>query len=173
MKTSTRLCVIALLFGLAVGVRPGAVEAQAPSDLVGGWTIRGWEWAGAPADAPVPGKGLFLFTESGQYSIMFVIGEDRAALGDDPTDAQIAAAYGPFVANSGRYSVSGNTITYEAFVAKDPAYMSRFAPMGGEGNQQTMTFEISDGTLTLQFGEGGPMAGATARLRRPGSGSGN
>lgn len=171
MKTSARLCVIALLFGLALGVRPGAVDAQAPADLVGGWTIRGWEWAGAPADAPVPGRGLFLFTASGQYSIMFVIGDAREALPDDPTDAQVAAAYGPFVANSGRYSVSGNTITYEAFVAKDPEYMSGFAPTGGDGNSQTMTFEISDGTLTLHFGEGGPMGGATATLRRPGSGN--
>lgn len=174
MKTGTRLCVIALLFGLALGADPNTVRAQAPDDLLGGWIIRGWEWpAAAPADTPVPGRGLFLFTESGQYSMMFVIGEDREALPDDPSDAQIAAAYGPFVANSGRYSVAGNTITYEAFVAKDPEYMSGFAPTGGDGNAQTMTFEISDGTLTLHFDEGGPMGGATATLRRPGGGDGN
>jgi hypothetical protein len=174
MKIGTRRCATALLLGLALGVRPGAVEAQAPADLLGGWIIAGWEWpAAAPADAAVPQRGLFLFAESGQYSMMFVIGEPRPALPDNPTDADVAAAYGPFVANSGRYTVSGNTITYEAFVAKDPAYMARFAPIGGEGNEQTMTFEISDGTLTLHFGEGGPMGGATATLRRPGTGSGN
>ncbi len=51
--------------------------------------------------------------------------------------------------------------------------MSRFAgdpETGGEGNAQTITFSIDDGTLTLSFGEGGPMQGATATLRRPGTG---
>ena len=89
-------------------------------------------------------------------------------LGADPSNGAIAAAYGPFVANSGRYSVSGDEITYEAFVAKDPAYMAGFEPTGGEGNAQTMRFSIDGGALTLRFGEGGPMQGATATLRRPG-----
>ena len=48
--------------------------------------------------------------------------------------------------------------------------MSRFSPAGGEGNAQTMMFSIDDGTLMLTFGEGGPMQGATATLRRPGAG---
>jgi hypothetical protein len=32
-------------------------------------------------------------------------------------------------------------------------------------------FSIDDGTLTLSFGEGGPMQGATATLDRPGGGA--
>ena len=48
--------------------------------------------------------------------------------------------------------------------------MARFAPTGGEGNAQTIMFDIADGVLTLSFGEGGPVQGSTAMLRRPGGG---
>jgi hypothetical protein len=167
MKSSAHRIARALLLGIAISIPPSAVVAQA-ADLHGGWTITGWE--NPNGEAPATSRGLLVFSESGHYSMMFVIGDARAALPESPSDADFAAAYGPFVANSGRYSVSGNTITYEAFVAKDPAYMAGFAPTGGEGNEQTMTFSISDGILTLGFGEGGPMGGLTATLRRPGGG---
>lgn len=166
MKDRIPLVAKALLLGVALAALPGTVTAQA--DLHGGWIITGWENPGG--QAPAESRGLFVFSESGHYSMMFVLGEGRAALPDSPTDADFAAAYGPFIANSGRYSVSGNTITYEAFVAKDPAYMAGFAPTGGEGNEQTMTYSISDGVLTLGLGDGGPMGGLTATLVRPGGG---
>ena len=168
MKIGVRLVVLTLLFGIAMAGSWTGTSAQMSSDLHGGWVIAGWE-AGPGQTGPTPQRGLFLFTESGHYSIMYVVGEAREALGQSPSNDDIAAAYGPFVANSGRYTVSGNEITYEAFVAKDPAYMSQFEPTGGEGNAQTMTYSIADdGILTLHFGEGGPMQGATATLRRPG-----
>lgn len=169
MRISARIVAGTLLLGVFLGGKPGGLEAQSGSDLHGGWIIADWEWAGGQEGA-TPRRGLFLFTESGHYSIMFVLGEARTALGDNATEANIAAAYTPFVANSGRYSVSGNTIMYEAFVAKDPAYMAGFAPTGGDGNEQSMTFSVDDGTLTLTFGEGGPMENAVATLRRPGGG---
>ena len=129
MKIGAQLIVGTLLMGVNLGGRPGDVEAQASSDLYGGWIITGWEWPDG-VEAPTPRAGLFVFTESGHYSIMFVMGEARTALADSPSDADIAAAYNPFVANSGRYSVSGSTISYEAYVAKDPEYMSRFEATG-------------------------------------------
>lgn len=108
--------------------------------------------------------------DSLDVSCMYIIGEDRDPLGADASESDMVAAYRPLVANSGRYAIAGNEITYEAYVAKDPAYMAEFAPTGGAGNAQTMTFQIVDGQLTLRFGEGGPMQGATATLRRPGTG---
>ena len=169
MKNSARRFAATLILGIAMSGPWATAQAQTNSDLLGGWIIASWE-APDGQTGPTPQRGLFMFTESGNYSIMYVIGEERDPLDANPSDASIAAAYNPFVANSGRYTVSGNEITYEAHVAKDPAYMSGFAPTGGEGNVQTMTFSINDGALTLRFGEeGGPMQGATATLRRPGS----
>jgi hypothetical protein len=169
MKTSFRLIGRTLALSLALAVLPAAVAAQSASDIHGGWVIAEWE-APSGQEGPVPQRGLFIFSESGHYSIMFVIGEGRDPVPANPSDADLAAAYGPFVANSGRYMVEGNTITYEAFVAKSPSYMAGFAPTGGEGNAQTITFRMEDGALVLAFGEGGPMGGATATLRRPGGG---
>ena len=169
MKPTARFIASTLLLALFAAAHGSAAEAQTDDELYGGWIITGWE-APAGQEGPPPRRGLFVFSESGHYSIMYVIGDPRAPLGENPTDAEVAAAYGPLVANSGRYSVSGDVITYEAFMAKDPAYMSRFLATGGEGNAQTMAFSIDDGVLTLRFGEGGPMNGATATLRRPGSG---
>ncbi len=170
MKISARFLASIIPFSIGITGPWATTEAQTNSDLLGGWVIDSWTAPGGQTGL-VPESGLFLFTESGQYSMMYVIGDAREALGANPTDAGIAAAYNPFVANSGRYSVSGSEVTYEAFVAKDPAYMSEFGPTGGEGNAQTMTFNIDDGILTLSFGEGGPMQGATATLRRPGGGA--
>ena len=143
MKTRSSFLAATILF-VALALTPALASAQSNADLHGGWVVAEWNWP-AGADAPDVSRGLFVFTETGHYSMMYVIGGARDALGADPSDADVAAAYGPFVANSGRYSVSGNVITYEAFVAKDPAYMSQFAPTGGEGNEQTISFSFDDG----------------------------
>lgn len=163
----TAAATLVLLFTV---LAPWSATAQTNSDLHGGWIIAEWQ-AAEGQTGPVPERGLFVFTATGYYSMMYVIGENREALPASPSEADIAAAYGPFVANSGRYMVDGNQINYEAFVAKDPAYMLRFEPTGGEGNMQSFGFSIDDGVLTLEFGDGGPMQGAKATLRRPGSGA--
>ena len=165
MKTPTRILAPALALAFALAI-PAAAAAQ--DELHGGWVVSGWT-APDGSEAPVQ-RGLFLFTASGHYSIMFVRGEGREALAQGATDADVAAAYSPFVANSGRYMVDGNTITYEAYVSKDPAYMMGFAPTGGEGNAQTMTYSIADGVLTLEVGNGGPTGSSKMTLRRPGGG---
>eukprot|EP00665_Eupelagonemidae_sp_cell47_P015355 gene15355-biopygen4539 len=85
----------------------------------------------------------------------------------------MAAAYSTFIANSGRYTVDGGMITYEAYMGRDPGYMSRFEPTGGEGNARSMSYTLNeDGTLTLELvstDEYG--AGVVATLRRPASDS--
>jgi len=144
-------------------------EAQGSSELAGAWIVTSW----ASADGDVnsePQRGLFVFTESGNYSMMYVNTEEPRALytGGSQTDAETVAAYNGFTANSGRYRVSGHEITYEAYMAKDVNYMSGF--MTEEGNAVTVDFGIEDGTLTLHWASGpGGVAGArTATLRRPG-----
>jgi hypothetical protein len=107
-----------------------------------------------------------MFTESGGYSMMYVNTEEERA-GYDPetaTDAEKVAAYDSFVANSGRYRVDGNSLTYEAFMAKYPNYMAAFG--GDDSNGVTLEFAIADEILTLTWPNG---RGAT--LRRPGGGN--
>jgi hypothetical protein len=60
-------------------------------------------------------------------------------------------------------------ITYEASLARDAAYMSRFEPLGGEGNARSMSYTLNeDGTLTLGFVSGDEYSsGVMATLRRP------
>ena len=115
-----------------------------------------------------------MFTESGHYSIMYVTGnEPRPQLSGaqplgTPTDAEKVVAYDNFIANSGRYSVDGDEIIIEAFMAKNPNYMAAFSAQD-RTNAATMTFSIEDGTLTLRrtSGFGGWGVGGSVTLRRP------
>lgn len=140
--------------------------AQAPPELAGGWIVTSWTTAAGDTDAQ-PQRGLFLFTASGQYSMMYIPGNEPRARyeGENMTDAETLAAYASLVANSGRYTVEGNTLTYEAWVAKDPNYMADWN-MDTRANATRVTFGIKDGILTLKWLDG-RNAGQTATLRRP------
>ena len=167
MRISALLIALLVVNGCA---EPGTEEqAEEAQGIHGGWVVSEWS---QPEGVLMPAeRGLFLFTESGHYSMMWVPTADRPDLPEEePSDEELAAAYMTFVANSGRYSVSGNLITYEAYMARDPAYMSGFEPMGGEGNVRSLTYTLNDdGTLTLEFVPDDVFqAGTRAVLRRPG-----
>ena len=150
-------------------------DAEEALGIYGGWVVS--EWIMPENEVMMPAEhGLFLFTESGHYSMMWVPSADRPILptpSEEASDAQLAEAYMGFVANSGRYTATPDVITYEAYIARDPAYMSRFEPMGGEGNARSFNYILNeDGTLTLEFvAEDEYGAGVVATLRRPGSAS--
>ena len=167
MRHAPFLALSLVLLTAGVGSMEPA-EAQASQELAGGWIVTGWTAPDGTAH-PSPQRGLFLFTATGQYSMMYVPGEEPRATyeGETQTDAETLAAYGSFIANSGRYTVEGNTITYEAYVAKDPKYMDSWN-LQEAGNAQTMTYSIDDGVLSLTWGEGSLNEGAKATLRRPG-----
>jgi hypothetical protein len=150
---------------VALGAAPDTAQAQGSPELAGGWIVTSWTSPDGEVNSE-PQRGLFVFTESGHYSIMHVnSSEPRAPFTESSTDADRLAAYDPFTANSGRYRVAGNVITYEAYVAKNPGYMARFSSDGG--NAVSMTYAIEDGILTLEW-TGGNSAGRKATLRRPG-----
>jgi len=119
------------------------VHAQEPT-IVGSWIATGWE--GQAEDAQ---PGLLIFTDT-HYSMMFVPGGMTRALysGESMTDADMMAAFSTLVANSGRYTRSGNQITTEAYVALNPNYMARW----GE-NELTYTFRIEGDILRLTWPE--------------------
>lgn len=147
-------------------------EAQAPADLTGGWIVTSWTAPDGTVNS-TPQRGLFNFTQSGTYSVMYVPGTEARPRydGENPTDAETLAAYGSFVANSGRYTVEGDTITYDAYVAKDPNYMADW-DVETRANATRVTFSIKDEILTLKWLEGSRSAGQMATLRRPGQAPG-
>ena len=144
-------------------------EAQDVNDLNGAWIVTNWTTADGEVDDE-PQRGLYLFTitraDGGSYSIMFVSDDEPRAQyeGEEMTDAEKLAAYDSFVANSGRLNVEGNTLTYEAYMAKNPNYMANFGEDGG-GNGVTVEWAVADDVLTLTFENGG-----SATFRRPNSG---
>jgi hypothetical protein len=117
------------------------------TDLTGAWIVESWTGDEGTMDDPQP--GLMVFTET-HYSIMHVNTEEpRAPLNEESTADDVAAAYGGFTANSGRYEVDGNSFTRRAYVAKSPGYMQ-----GWPDNDATVTFEIDGETLHMTYGNG-------------------
>jgi hypothetical protein len=109
-------------------------------------------------------RGLLIFTES-HYSMMFVRGDlTRATYPEDRmmTDAETLVAYRSITANSGRYSLDGDQLTVEAYMANDPNYMA-----GWPENAETFRVEISGDTMLWE--PGGLLGlGETVTLRRVG-----
>jgi hypothetical protein len=138
---------------LALTASLQALSAQSYDDLAGGWIVQ----SRTAADGTVnenPQRGLYLFTATGQYSMMFVnTAEPRPDLTEDATDAQLLEAWESITANSGRYRLSGNQLTYEAWVAKWPTYMNAWDTSTG-GNAITVTMSMEDGRLTLAWEDG-------------------
>jgi len=169
MRSAQAVAVVALLIASTGALQPAA--GQGSAELAGGWIVTRWTSADGAVNSS-PQRGLFVFTQSGNYSIMYVPGtEPRPRYsGETMTDAETLAAYGSLVANSGRYTVEGDTITYEAFVAKDPNYMADFN-VQTRANATRMTFRIDNGILTLKW-LSGRSVGQSATLRRPGTGPG-
>ncbi len=150
---------------LGILASAGSIAAQ-ESSIVGGWILTSWETADGEVNSE-PQRGLFMFTASGQYSMMYVLGDQPRAewSGETQTDAEKVEAYDSFIANSGRYSVDGNQITYEAAMSKNPNYMATFGPE--RENARTMTFTVENEVLRLRF-KSGNAEGSTATFRRAG-----
>ena len=108
------------------------VAPSHPEGIEGTWVVT--------SDDESHQRGVFLFTSDGSYSMMFVRGDEpRAALGENPTDTQRLASAGEITANSGRVTIEGNEIRYEAYMANGSGYMSRWPD-----NDVTATYEMHD-----------------------------
>src|SRR3954454_6194946 len=86
----------------------------ADSPLVGAWQF----------DPAQPGQaGLYLFTPT-RYSMMLA-STSRPDIADPSkaTADELRALWGPLLANSGRYDISGDLITIHPVVAKFPIVM--------------------------------------------------
>ena len=104
----------------------------ADSPLVGAWQA-------GPDDT---GAALYIFTPT-HYSMMRAP-TNRPDIADTnkATADELRASWGPFVANTGRYEVSGDLITIYPVVAKFPVVMQ-------QGANEVYRFKIDGKTLSL------------------------
>lgn len=113
------------------------------SSLLGAWEMEADNYS-----------GLVLFSEN-HYSILGAT-SNRAFENDPPTDADIAKAFKGLTAFGGTYSVSGDTVTVQRTVARDPSTI-------GEGAEFEL---IEDGdTVSLKYKSG--LMGASVRGQAP------
>lgn len=124
-----RLIFSTLLVTLAV---VASTASAADSPLVG-------TWQSEPGQA---GAALYIFTPK-YYSMMRAL-SDRPDIADtnSATADELRATWGPLVANSGAYDVSGDLITIHPIVAKIPVVMQ-------PGANEVYRFRIAGKTLTL------------------------
>jgi hypothetical protein len=160
--SNVRAITLSLLAVAALFSATSPAAGQSDSALEGGWVVTSWTSPDGEINAEPP-RGLFVFTNTGHYSILYVSSE-RSELGQNATDADRSASYEGFTANSGRYRATGDQLTYEAFVAKDPGYMAGFGDNAENG--LTVTYSINaDGILTMSWSEG-RLEGRSVTLRR-------
>jgi hypothetical protein len=99
---------------------------------------------GAAWVSVTPNVSLYIFTDR-HYSYMFATGAGprRPFPGDPnkPTDADKVRAYDSFVAASGTYLLSGQTLTLNAILHKNPNEMA--------GESLTYTVDIEPNTLRM------------------------
>jgi hypothetical protein len=143
------LAFVAVAAALTLGWKTDAPTLQ--ESIQGGWIFT--------SEDNSHQRGLIILAES-NYSIMYVSGgEERATFSEDPSDEERLAAWSSFVANSGRYTLEGNQITYEAYMAKNPSYMADWPD-----NDRTATVEVEGDRMTWTAPNG-----SSVTLRRVGN----
>lgn len=151
----TYLMACGVVAAMVVGV--AGVSAQESSSVQGAWIFT--------SEDDSHQRGLLIFTEE-NYSMMFVMGDEpRAEYDADEgmTDEETLAAYQSFVANSGRYTIEGDQVTMEAYMAKDPNYMA-----GWGENAMTLTITVDGAMMTWTGGFGQSEDADPIMLRRVG-----
>ena len=148
-------------------------HAQAKSPVEGVWKVTEVQVIGGanPATNAKPQPGLYIFTR-GHYSVVTINGDKpRTAItaqgrgqgaGQAPplTDAQKIAFYehwNVFTANSGTYTIAGNTLTTKPLVAKNESVM--------QGTPQAREFKVEGTTLWLIAKPAAGQTGAETRTK--------
>ena len=148
--------VLVCVVGLAVLATAQSRPLSQPT-LEGVWKIAEVHPSGPNASPNMnPQPGLYIFTKK-YYSIMNVEGDKlRPNLGPNATDAEKAAVWQLFTANSGTYEIKGTTFTIHPIVAKNPGVMNA-------SSFTTFEFKIEGNSLwvTSKASAAGPIANPT------------
>jgi|GEM_PF-1555725 len=122
-----------------VAVEPEEVAAENP--LIGVWKITEVTFT-APDSQPVtdPQPGYAILSDK-HMAVGTVIGESRPELPEEPTDAQLAAAYNSFFANFATYEVEGNIMTTHLLVNS--------SPNAKPGDTGTLEYQLEGDILTI------------------------
>ena len=128
MKPSVKIlaCLVFIIALLAVSCgSPQSIESEPEvpeNELIGVWKVVEVNITGSDAQTITDPQqpGILIFTI--KYRSFMAINRDtpRPQLPENPTDAQLVEAYGPFMANVGTYEVNGNTITFNYLISKHP-----------------------------------------------------
>jgi hypothetical protein len=146
-----RLAGLLLSIGLILAFAQGQAAEASDQTMVGAWKLVEFTQVGQ-AKTSQPQPSLWIFSQK-HYSLAFIFGtkaRTQDAPGAQLTDAEKAAMYDPFVANSGTYSVSGNMLTTVPIVSKTQSAMTNGYLLTYE-----MKFEGNDTvSLTTKVGRG-------------------
>jgi len=127
MKTSVKI-VTCMVFGVAL-LTVSCVSRQSSenervlfkNELEGVWKLIEVDLPGPDGFTSTKVQPSVLIITRQYMTFMGVMGEDpRPELPENPTDAQIVAAWNPLRAVTGSYEVKGNTITSNPIVGKRP-----------------------------------------------------
>jgi hypothetical protein len=155
MKTSVKLVSCLLFFTLLMTIScssPQTTETKsvAPeNELVGVWKIAEIIVTGPQAQTITePGPGFLIITK--KY-VSYAASAPRAALPKVPTDAQLAAAFMAFSADTSTYEVNGNTITQH--------YIMGLAPNLKQGDIANVEYKLDGDNLsaTVKSTQAGPI----------------
>ena len=127
--------------------------SAAAQSLVGAWTLEQVEVTGGDNPGTFTQRpGLAIVTAT-HYIRMNVLGnESRPLLGENATDAERLAAFTPFSAHGGTYTLDGSTVTVNTTIHKNPNAMNRTFPVEVrfEGDDTFwLTFQVGGGTIDV------------------------
>ena len=122
-------------------------ETESLPAIVGAWEIVESSYSTADTSwTSAPYRSVILFTKN-YYSIE-IANEDRPSWvenpdGEGPSNEEISNAYSGLTSNSGKYEVRGDSIYFNAVIAKYPNFMNDFpertSAMKLEGDNLTLT----------------------------------
>ncbi len=139
--------VIALTVLLAT---PMLAVSQSP--LVGVWEMTYFETAAGEEGEPTEPSYSAWF-DNGYYVVIWDTSEGpRPTYGDDPSNAELLAAWTPFVAQFGTYEIDGSSYTATQLVSKNPS---------AQGTSFTRDWSVDGNTLVTTV-----PGGATWTYRR-------